>query len=337
MKPKHIFLSICAAAGLGLAACSGAAPAAVTATPGGSDVVRAGLVAEGQVQPVAYVDLSFGAGGQVAEVLVSEGEMVSGGQVLARLADSPLAAAQVAQAQQAVLDAQLALDTLDRGADLAVAQARLEQASAARQLEAAQQTVADMEEARAEAEADDDLEAPTDRELAEAQAQVTVAEARLALAEAEAERLAEAGSDPTARAAAEARLTTARAALASAQAAQAALELTAPQAGTVVGLALKEGQHIGAGQIALTLADFSRWIIKTADLTELEVAQVQPGQAVQVVLDALPQTELSGTLEDLAPRYEEKRGDITYTGTIRLDGADPAVRWGMTAALWFQP
>jgi multidrug resistance efflux pump len=337
MKPKHFFLSIWVAAGLGLAACSGAAPATVTASPSGGEEFRAGLVAEGQVQPVAYVDLSFGASGQVAEVLVSEGEAVSAGQVLARLADSPLAAAEAARAEQAVLDAQQALDTLANGADLAVAQARLEQASAARQLEAAQQAVEALEEARAEAEADDNQEAPTDRELAEAQAQVTVAEARLALAQAQAERLAEAGNDPAAQAAAEARLATAQAALASARAAQAALELTAPQAGTVVGLALKAGQHIGAGQLALTLADFSSWIIQTADLNELEVAQVEPGQTVEVILDALPQTELSGTLVTLAPRYEEKRGDITYTGTIHLDSVDPAVRWGMTAAVWFQP
>jgi membrane fusion protein (multidrug efflux system) len=174
-------------------------------------------------------------------------------------------------------------------------------------------------------------------ELVEAEAQVTVAEAQLALAQAKTEQLEAGGVDPAAQAAAESHLATTQASLASAEAALAALELTAPRAGTVVGLALKVGQYIGPGQTALTLADFSDWVIRTADLTELEVVQVRAGQPVVVTLDARPGLELSGTLETLDPRYEDKRGDVTFTGTIGLSEVDPALRWGMTAALWFQP
>ncbi len=334
MSRHSLWIVIVAAAALGLAACSPAAqPAAappVVAAP-------QGVVAQGQVQPHAFVDLSFNAAGQVAEVLVAEGDLVSLGQVLARLADSPLAAAEVARAEQAVLDAQQALDDLASGAGLAVAQAELAQASAARQLEAARQAVADMRQAVQDAAEDDTLTAPTAQEIAEAAAQVEVAEARLALAEQDAEQAAAAQGDPAALAAAEARLAAAQAARAAAQAAQASQVLTAPRAGTVVGLALKPGQFIAAGQPALTLADFSGWVVKTGDLTELEVAQVALGQPVQVTLDALPGLSLTGTLQALDLRYEDKRGDVTYTGTIVLAEADPAVRWGMTAALLFQP
>lgn len=334
MSRKQLWLAITTAAALGLAACrpaaeTSAAPPVVAAPPG--------VVAQGQVQPQAYVDLSFNTGGQVAEVLVTEGMTVSAGQALARLADSPLAAAEVARAQQAVLEAQQALDSLARQAALAVAQAQLAQASAAQQLEAAEQALADLRQAQADAAEDDTLTAPSARELAQAEAQIGVAQARLALAELEASQRVAAQGDPAAQAVAEGRLAAAQAALAAAQSAQAGQTLTAPQPGVVVGLALKPGQYIAPGQTALTLADFSAWVIKTDDLSELEVGQVRLGQPVQVTLDALPGLTLSGTLHSLDQRSEEKRGDVTYTGTILLAGADPAVRWGMTAALAFQP
>jgi multidrug efflux pump subunit AcrA (membrane-fusion protein) len=335
MSRKQLWLALVTAAALGLAAC-GTSPAQSAATP---PVVAApsGVVAQGQVQPQAYVDLSFNLGGQVADVLVAEGDTVRAGQVLARLADSPLAAAEVSRAEQAVLDAQQALDDLASGADLAVAQAQLAQASAAQQLEGAEQALADLKQAQADATDDDTLTAPTELELAQAEAQIVVAQAALALAEQRAAQVAAAQGDPAAQAALAARLAAAQAALVAAQSAQASQILTAPQSGTVVGLALKPGQHIAPGQTALTLADFSGWVIKTDDLTELEVGQVALGQPVQVTLDALPGLSLAGTLTTLDLRYEDKRGDVTYTGTIVLASPDPAVRWGMTAALSFQP
>ena len=87
----------------------------------------------------------------------------------------------------------------------------------------------------------------------------------------------------------------------------------------------------------MALADFSSWVVKTDSLTELEVVNVSEGQSVQVILDALPDTVLKGTVTNINERFEEKRGDITYTVTVQLDETDPLMRWGMTAAVYFLP
>jgi len=107
--------------------------------------------------------------------------------------------------------------------------------------------------------------------------------------------------------------------------------------GTVVDLDLQSGDLVTAGMPVMTIADYSAWLVKTENLTELEVVQISLGQKVKVVLDAMPETTLEGEVTHINARYEEKRGDITYTVTIRLAQSDPAMRWGMTAAVTFLP
>jgi hypothetical protein len=46
--------------------------------------------------------------------------------------------------------------------------------------------------------------------------------------------------------------------------------------------------------------------------------------------------ELAGVVETIKDLSEEKRGDVTYTVTIRLDKSDPRLRWGMTVAVAFE-
>ena len=92
-----------------------------------------------------------------------------------------------------------------------------------------------------------------------------------------------------------------------------------------------------AGQPVLTVADFSTWLVKTENLTEVDVVNVSLGQKVEIVLDALPTMVLTGTVTDINTRYVEKRGDITYTVTIELDSTDPQLRWGMTAFVNIRP
>jgi hypothetical protein len=62
---------------------------------------------------------------------------------------------------------------------------------------------------------------------------------------------------------------------------------------------------------------------------------VASGQGVTVVPDALPGVTLTGTVESISDVFEEKRGDITYTASILLDGIDPRLRWGMTVVITF--
>lgn len=210
----------------------------------------------------------------------------------------------VAKAQEAYDDAVANLAAAQRGPDadkLALAQAN--QALAAANLADAQRRLADVQNG------------PDADQVALAQARLTTAEARVA--------------------AAEASLPAAEAALAAAQAALENAELRAPFGGTLAAFDLKVGQQVAPGQSVGTLADFTRWTVATNNLTEIDVVRISEGQAVTVVLDALPDHPLRGTVTAIDSVFAERQGDITYTAEITLTDTDPLMRWGMTAAVTF--
>lgn len=82
-----------------------------------------GVSAEGKLAPQYYVNLSFKAGGKVAEVLVEEGEQVEEGQVIARLDQQEQFASAVDNASYELLNAQQALKDLQDNAEVNTAQA----------------------------------------------------------------------------------------------------------------------------------------------------------------------------------------------------------------------
>ncbi len=201
------------------------------------------------------------------------------------------------------------------------------------------------------------LQGPDAIKVNQAQANIALLQAQLAKAQSDAETLkANSGLDPDKLrlaqdrvvnaqdavvaaqnrvAAAQARLATAQANLIAAQMKSDSVELKAPFAGTVSVQNLKVGESVSAGQPMVTLANFSQWEVKTDDLTEIEVVKVKEGQNVTVKLDALPDVMLTGVVTAISSKYEEKRGDITYTVTIALTSSDPRMRWGMTAEVNF--
>lgn len=98
--------------------------------------------AEGRLAPSQILNLSFGASGQVEQVLVEEGEMVQAGEVLALLGGDEQISSSLATAKLELLDARHARDELQENAavDLARAEkqlalARWEQAFLAGKLE----------------------------------------------------------------------------------------------------------------------------------------------------------------------------------------------------------
>jgi HlyD family secretion protein len=354
--------------------------------------------AEGFVVPDREVDLAFQAGGQVAEVLVSEGDAVQAEQVLSRLdstdqqmavaqaksgvaqaeagvgqAKAALASAQaqlaqvkagptaeaVAQAEAGVQTAQARLNQLVAGArpediqsaaaNLLKVQAALRQAQAAYdeiawagdvgdkpQAIALEQATLDSEAAKAQYERL--VNGPTAEEIAVARAGITEAEAALATVKAGPTReqiaVAEAGvaQAEAGVAEAEAALAAAQAALETAQAALDNFELVASFPGTVARVNVEVGQFLAPGAPAITLGDASTWYVETDDLSEVDVVQVAVGQPVKVTVDALPDQEFQGIVTEIAPRSETKRGDVTYTVSIKLtDATDAPLRWGMTA------
>lgn len=120
-----------------------------------------------------------------------------------------------------------------------------------------------------------------------------------------------------------------------AKAGVAAFEVIAPFDGVVAKLNAKAGSSINAGEIAVTISDFSSWIIKTTDVTEIDVVKLKEGQPVTIKLDAIPDTGLKGKVLSIGQSFAENQGDIVYEVTVLLTDKDPAMRWGMTAVVKF--
>jgi HlyD family secretion protein len=143
--------------------------------------------------------------------------------------------------------------------------------------------------------------------------------------------LVQAGSTPEDVAAAEAEVARVEASLAVARAALERTEIHAPFAGTVAEIHVEAGDTAAPGGVVVVLATLERLQVRTIDLTELDVAKVAEGQAVEVTVDALPDVQVSGHVARIEKQSVDYRGDVTYPVFIELDEDAPGLRWGMTA------
>ncbi len=348
-------------------ACSGggAATSAPTAVP--TVLADTRVMAEGRLEPVHFAEIAFNAGGVVSEVLVEEGQQVKKGQPLVRLGNSESARASVAQAQEALLAAERAFDSSQADAlknlgdayeAVRRAQINLDNYDIPSYLEGGtpaegvEKMYGVLEAARKAYEPYKYLGAnsPTRKEQkkrlddawdrfnrairwAKLAAELDQAQTRLDNAQAE---FSAAASGSQEGSLAQARYTTAQANLLAAQAALGNVELAAPFDGVVTGLNVRQGGSINAGQPAIKVADFSGWLVKTTDLTEMDVVALTAGQPVLVTLDAIPDVELNGTIVSIGQSYTERQGDVVYEVTILLAEPHPGMRWGMTAGVVFE-
>lgn len=327
------------AAGLLLTACGAASAQAAEPTAIPTVISEEVIIAEGRLEPLRYAEVAFNAGGMVSEVLVAEGERVSAGQLIARLEndnaqtlESARAAAldALGKANEAVRRAQYELDNFDVPSDFAgltpaeAAELMRERLDAARvAYEPYKYLGPNNPTAKEYKKRLDDAWAKYRKAIRwmELEANLETAEANLAQAQQNYASLAE-GADAEAVAARRAVL--------------AAAELRAPFSGTAADLDLKVGDFVTPGQPVVTVADFSHWVVKTTDLTEIDVVDILEGQSVTITLDAIPGVELNGSVEAISQTFAEKQGDIVYEITVALNDGHPAMRWGMTAEVKFQ-
>jgi len=343
---KKIMFVLLAALSLFVTACSTSAKAA-TATPEAIPTVIADktIIAEGRVEPIHDAEIAFSASGMVSEVLVKEGEAVKAGQSLIRLgneSDTNYAAAQLELA-----NAQHDLDELVKSRDTKLAQAEIDLKEAHKVYDKADrylkylnhdeyvpQTIYSAKlistgngweyEYKAE-----NKKAPAPKEwIVDAKNDLALKKAKLD----EAQRIYDNLKDgPDAE---QLPLLTAR--LDAAKAKVAAFTVTAPFDGVVAALNAKVGSSINAGEIAVTIANTSSWLVVTTDVTEIDVVNLKEGQSVAVTLDALPNVKLKGKVLSIGQNYSKNQGDIVYEVKVLLTDIDPAMRWGMTAAVKFE-
>jgi multidrug resistance efflux pump len=176
---------------------------------------------------------------------------------------------------------------------------------------------------------------PDVNDVRASQANVQAAAAEREAAQAQLE-MARAGATEEEIAVAEAAVTRARAALEAAQAALAHTEVRAPFAGTVATVGVEVGNAVVPGQTACTVAAMGQLQARTKDLSELDVAGIEPGQSVKVTVDALAEREFEGVVNEVALQADDFRGEAVFPVTVELVGVGNApLRWGMTAWVEF--
>ena len=324
--------------------------------------------ATGSILPETQLALSFKATGRVAEVLVSNGQRVQKGDLLARLESAELELQlQAAEAQLAISQARLGqLRKPASAGDLAAAEAQLASAQANyRQLlsgpnpDQVQIARAQLEKARAllqQAQAAYDQvkhlpnigalpqslqlqQATLDIQIAEAnyrlatagptEAQKAAALAQVAQAQAQLDRL-KAGASAEEIAIAEAQVRQAEVQVAQARLALENTRLLAPVDGVVVSVNIKAGEFPSAARPAVILNDDSRFHIDV-NVDEIDVRSVAVGQPVTVTLDALPDARLTGRVTYVAPAATQEMGVVSYLVTVVLDPTTEPLRAGMSA------
>ncbi len=349
---KHIHLLSILALSLLLSACGAAAPTP-EATPIPTVVDNSGIITEGRLEPIRYVKVALNASGLVSEVLVAEGEQVTAGQVIARLESTEAKTLEAALADaeqdltlayQTVRDAQYKLDNFDIPSEFSgktpeqAVQEMLEKLNTARENFEPYKNFDDkkLEPTRSEKETGvyrntaklykkqlDDAWAKYRKAIQwmELESNLQTAQSNLGQAQKDSDAL----NDPSFAE----NTAGARAALANA-------EVRAPFAGIITKLDLKVGEFASAGTPVVTIADVSNWVVKTTDLTEIDVIELADGDPVSITLDALPDVTLKGNVFSIAQDYSENQGDIVYEATVLLTDINPAMRWGMTAEVKFE-
>ncbi|KHJ53867.1 multidrug transporter [Aureimonas altamirensis] len=244
--------------------------------------------------------------GQVISVQVQDNTIVQEGDLLYVIDPRPFEIA----VQQAEVELEQATQSIDASsAALVAAQARVSQARA--NLENATTSNARTESLVQRGIVARQQEDASRTELEVAQAQVDAAEADLASAEAE---LGAAGANNP-------RIKAAQLGLERAQLDLIYTQVVAPTLGVVTNLDLAIGQYVNAGSAALTFIDGrGAWI--TADMRENQLANIEPGNKVGLLFDALPGQILTGTVHSVGWGIDTGR-----TASSGLVQNEPETRW----------
>lgn len=297
-----------------------AAAALLAGCPAGNGGRSGDLVLSGNIE-VTDAQLGFKVPGRVVERLVSEGDRIKAGQLVARLDDAEQNE-QLALRRAELAGVEAALAALEAGArpqEIAAAEATLGSVEAERnrlRLDFARQT-----ELRGK-------DAIADRELEASQAQLKVAEARTAEA-AERLKLVKEGPRTEDITQGRARVDQARAALALAGTQVENTRLVSPLTGVVLSHNIEPGEFVSPGTPVVTVADLAHvWV--RAYINQTDLGRIRHGQKVQVRTDTFPGKTYEGTIGFIASEAEftpktvqTTKERVTLVFRIKIDIANP--------------
>jgi len=109
--------------------------------------------------------------------------------------------------------------------------------------------------------------------------------------------------------------------------------IVAPFDGVVADITITEGKEISTATLAtpaISLVDTSE-IEMRGFIDEIDIAMVQPGQEANILLDALPDEEVKGSVVFISPVGTIQAGVVSYATTITLENSVAELRDGMSA------
>ena len=114
-------------------------------------------------------------------------------------------------------------------------------------------------------------------------------------------------------------------------------ELIASISGVVSDINIRANEIPTPGLPAIVLTDTSDFHVEL-NVDEIDIAQLAVGQPALITIDALADTELSGTVSQIDPvagsgGLTPSNAIVTYRVTITLDPTDAPLRPGLTAAV----
>ncbi len=318
----------------------------------------------GYVEPIKRVEVKSKVAGKVAELAVDEGDVVTEGQLIARLdvpeveAQRDQVKAQVDAARARLEQARLACKQASQMIESQVAQAEaglraarfaLQEATTRRQdaeriYEDKRRLFEmggyvsenDMESAKAAADLAAQQEQTAKERIQEQQAAVAIAVARRTECQVNESRVVEA----------EASLRQIEDALAEIETRLSDAVVEAPMSGVVIARHVREGELItavsyyGAGAPIVTLGDLSTMLVKV-ELNEVDVDKLSPGLATEITVDALRDARYTGRVTRIARASSAPAGQawgqqgtssiVRFAVEITVEDPDVALRPGMTA------
>jgi HlyD family secretion protein len=305
----------------------------LTGCAGDDATVSEGIQASGFIEGKVYT-IASSQGGQIAEVLVQQGDQVEVGDLLIRLDATLLQNARV-QAQAGVDAAQATLDAVDEKptsrdiveaeAGFRKAEAELDAANAARGLLVSQYEPAD----------------PPKADLNAAQSKIDVAEAGMELAQAQLAQV-RAGPLDGEREILEAKLKEAQANLRFAERQLEDMQLIATAGGVVLQIMKQEGEFASQGAPVLYLMDPQQLTLRIY-VPVAKVAKIDVGDRFEVAADAYPDEVFYGSVVHIADQAQftpatvltqEERVKLVFAIELLVDDPSGKLKPGMPVDAW---
>jgi HlyD family secretion protein len=291
--------------------------------------------------------LAFQVGGIVRSVLVSEGQPVKPGELLAVLDDSEYqaalgqAAANLESARKTLSKIDATLTLLKETLPADIDRARAAEESAGAVFDEAKRNLERYEalfKIKAISEQDRDaMKRHHDTALA------GLVESRAALRQAES-GLKKIDATEEERKAAAAQIEALEATRRLAEIKLGHTQLTAPFEGIVTSRNVEPGEVVTIGREVLTVSDLSRVDLKIY-INETDLGKVRPGQAVDVKIDTFPDKTYRGTVSYISPEGEftpkiiqtrKERIKLVYLVKVSIPNERLELKTGMPADAWLR-